>query len=102
MFLEYANSNKGVAPIYQHFGGGLLWTGITAKRPDDKLGICTQYGRISLQPGLLWNYEQTVESFYQISLASWANLQPDIQYIIHPGGKYSNALIGTLQLNLMF
>lgn len=102
MFLEYANSNKGVAPIYQHVGGGLLWTGMSAKRPDDKLGISTQYARISPQPGLLWNYEQAIESFYKISLASWINLQPDVQYNIHPGGEYSNALVGTLQLNLMF
>ncbi|MEO8962497.1 MAG: carbohydrate porin [Ginsengibacter sp.] len=102
MFLEFANSNKGVAPIYQHYGGGLLWTGISANRPDDEIGICTQYARISTQPGLLWNHEQAVESFYKFSLASWLNLQPDAQYIIHPGGIYSNALVGTLQLDLLF
>ena len=102
MFAEYANSNKGIAPVYQHYGGGFLWTGLSAKRPNDKLGICTQYGDISPQPGLIWNYEQTIESFYKISLASWINLQPDAQYIIHPGGEYANSLIGTLQLNLMF
>jgi carbohydrate-selective porin OprB len=61
MFLVYGNSNKDVAPIYQHYGGGLLWTGISAKRPDDKLGVTTQYGRISSQPGLIWNFEQTIE-----------------------------------------
>ena len=102
MFLEYAHSNKGLAPVYQHFGGGLLWTGMSARRPDDEIGISTQYGRISPQPGLLWNYEQAVELFYKIPLASWINLQPDAQYIIHPGGKYSNALVGTLQLDLQF
>ena len=102
MFLEFAHSNKGVAPIYQHFGGGLVWKGITAKRPNDEIGLCTQYGRISPRSGLLWNHEQAVESFYKIYLTSWLNLQPDAQYIVHPGGKYPNALIGTLQLNLMF
>ncbi|MEO9144643.1 MAG: carbohydrate porin [Ginsengibacter sp.] len=102
MFLEYAHSNEGVAPIYQHFGGGLLWTGIKANRPDDEIGASSQYGQISPQPGLLWNYELAIESFYKISLASWINVQPDIQYIVHPGGEYANALIGTLQLNVTF
>ena len=102
MFLDYGHSNRNVAPIYQHFGGGLAWTGISAKRPDDKLGVTTQYGRISSQPGLIWNFEQTIESFYEIPLTSWLSLVPDVQYIIHPGGKYSNALVGTMQLNLKF
>ena len=102
MFLEYGRSNKNVAPIYLHFGGGLSWTGISVKRPDDKLGVTTQYARISSQPGLLWTYEQAVEFFYKISFSSWFSLVPDVQYIIHPGGKYSNALVGTMQLNLIF
>ena len=102
MFLEYAHSNRTVAPIYQHFGGGLVWKGIAATRPDDELGICTQYAQISQEPGFLWNHEQTVESFYKFVLGSWINIQPDAQYIVHPGGEYSNALVGTLQLNLAF
>jgi len=101
-FLEYARSNKGVAPVYQHFGGGLLWTGIGSGRKDDEIGICTQYGRISPQPGLLWKYEQTFESFYKFFVAPWLNLQSDVQYIVHPGGSYANALVGTLELNLQF
>ena len=102
MFLVYGNSNKNVAPIYLHYGGGLLWTGMSKKRPDDEIGITSQYSRISSQPGLLWNYEQAIESFYKISFGSWISLIPDVQYIIHPGGKYSNALVGTMQLELMF
>ena len=102
MFLEYAHSNKEVATVYQHFGGGLLWTGITSKRPNDEMGICSQYGQISPQPGLLWKHEQAVESFYKFFVASWINLQPDVQYIVHPGGFYKNALVGTLELNVKF
>jgi len=102
MFLEYANSNKGVAPIYEHFGCGLLWTGMTENRPHDEIGICTQYGRVSSRPGLVWNYEQTIEGFYRFAFASWVNVQPDFQYIVHPGGKYENALTVTLQLNVKF
>jgi len=102
MFLEYAHSNKEVATVYKHFGGGLLWTGISTQRPNDEIGICTQYAQISPQPGLLWKHEQTIESFYKFFMASWINLQPDVQYIVHPGGSYNNALVGTLELNVKF
>ncbi|MEO6838568.1 MAG: carbohydrate porin, partial [Ginsengibacter sp.] len=102
MFLEYAHSNKEVATVYQHFGGGLLWTGLSQDRPNDEIGICTQYAKISPQPGLLWKHEQTIETLYKFFVASWINLQPDVQYIVHPGGTYNNALVGTLELNVKF
>jgi len=102
MFMEYAHSDSNVSSIYQHFGGGLEWTGIAASRPGDAIGVSTQYAFLSHAQGILYNYELALESFYKIHFTSWMNVAPDVQYIVHPGGKYSNALIGTLQLNLAF
>src|SRR6185437_1500520 len=95
MFLEYAHSSKEIATVYQHFGGGLLLTGLSSNRPNDEIGICTQYAQISPQPGFLWKHEQTIETLYKFFVANWINLQPDVQYILHPGGTYNNALVGT-------
>jgi len=64
--------------------------------------VCTQYAFLSHAQGILWNYELAIESFYKIRFTPWMNVVPDVQYIVHPGGRYSNALIGTLQLNLAF
>lgn len=36
------------------------------------------------------NYEMTIEATYQIVLAPWWTLQPDFQYIIHPGGNVAD------------
>jgi len=102
MFLEYAHSDARVSTIYQHFGGGFEWTGIAKSRPGDALGVCTQYAQLSQGNNLLWNYEMAIETFYKIRFISWMHVVPDVQYIVHPGGQYSNSLIGTLQLNLAF
>ena len=33
---------------------------------------------------------------------SVATLQPDLQYIVHPGGQYPDALVGMVQLSVQF
>ncbi|MGH8013463.1 MAG: carbohydrate porin [Candidatus Binataceae bacterium] len=40
-----------------------------------------------------------VRAFYQIRLTPW-RIQPDLHYIIHPGGRHPNALVGTIRLGL--
>ena len=41
------------------------------------------------------DYEAILETTYQINLAPWLQVQPDLQYIVHPGGspRYGNALV---------
>ena len=47
------------------------------------------------------DFESVIELTYQAQLAPWWTLQPDIQYIIHPGGNApdptSPGAVGTLQ-----
>ena len=38
------------------------------------------------------DYEAAIELTYQVQLAQDWSLQPDLQYIIHPGGHVSNPL----------
>lgn len=40
--------------------------------------------------------------FYKLQITSWASLMPDLQYIIHPGGQYPDALVGTLRFTVNF
>ncbi|MGH7237671.1 MAG: carbohydrate porin, partial [Candidatus Saccharimonadales bacterium] len=47
MFLEYARTEKSLTPIYQHFGGGLVWTGLTAGHPENATGISAHYTNLS-------------------------------------------------------
>ena len=41
------------------------------------------------------DYENIVEVTYQANLAPWLSVQPDLQYIMHPGGssRYVNAFV---------
>ncbi|MBE7210936.1 MAG: carbohydrate porin [Gluconacetobacter diazotrophicus] len=41
------------------------------------------------------DYEGISEATYQANLAPWLSVQPDLQYIVHPGGspRYGNALV---------
>jgi porin len=68
------------------------------------VGIAFAYGRISPQaaahdrdvvaltgmPMPIRDYEAALELTYQVQLAQDWLLQPDVQYIIHPGGNVPN------------
>lgn len=102
MFLEYAQTPGDVSIMDRHIGGGLSWTGPIPPRPKDILGVTLQYIHLSESAGVPKSYEQTFESFYKIQVTPWAAIQPDLQYITHPGGQYPSALVGTLQFEIHF
>ncbi len=101
-FLEYGRTQKTIDPIYQHIGGGGTWTGLFACRPEDIAGLCAQYAYLDSGAGLPFSYELALEAFYRFKIISWATLQPDLQYIVHPGGKYPDALVATMSMKVDF
>lgn len=101
-FLDHGLTGSSVSKIDRHFGWGVTWTGPAAARPHDIIGLGAEYAHISAQAGLPYPYELSLESLYQIQLTRWATLMPDLQYIVHPGGRYPNALVGTLHLTVHF
>jgi len=101
-FLEYGGTQEDINAIDRHFGGGVTWTGPIGARPGDIIGVSPQYAHISSQAGLAHPYELALETFYQWQLTHWAFIQPDVQYIVHPGGAHPNALVGTLRLQITF
>lgn len=101
-FLEYGRTEQTINSVYQHIGGGLTWKGLFACRPNDIAGFSPQYCYLSRQAALPFTYEMALESFYELQVAPWAELMPDLQYIIHPGGKYSDALVGTIRMKVDF
>ncbi|MGH7984964.1 MAG: carbohydrate porin [Candidatus Binataceae bacterium] len=100
MFLEFAHAQRSVSPIDWHGGGGFTWTGLIRFRPHDIIGFSPQYVHLSDENGFTYSYEAALEVFYQMKLTPWFRIQPDLQYIIHPGGRHPNALMGTLRLGL--
>jgi porin len=98
LFLEFAVTPGDVSLIDRHWGGGVAWTGPIADRPDDVLGISPQVVRLSGNARLPEGQERDLEVFYRYQFAGWGSLQPDVQFLSHPGGAYRNAVVGTLQL----
>lgn len=83
---------------------GLVYTGLTPRRPQDQLAIA--FGRISInnraQSGQ--NQEYDAEVYYGIHATNWLTLRPNIQYIRHVGGyKHGeNVWVGGLKLQAAF
>lgn len=80
---------------------GATYKGIIPGRDDDVLGLAFGYAKISDRASDLdrdirrfsgqntpiRDYEAVIELTYQFALAPWWILQPDLQYIMHPGGN---------------
>ena len=79
--------------------GGVTFSGMVPRRPDDYLAIGFDYSGISdrahgfdLDSGLpvARNFEALLEICYTMQLKPGWTLQPDFQYIVHPGGDVPN------------
>ena len=71
-------------------GGGLVLAGPFAERDRDSTGIAVLHAAFGgparrAEPGLHGG-ETTIEATYHASLGKHFGLQPDLQYVIHPGG----------------
>jgi porin len=84
-------SNRNTVDFYTD--GGLNYTGLIPGRDADVAGFSVAYAQISddlvnaarAANNPVPSYEMVFEWTYQIVMAPWWTIQPDIQYIIHPG-----------------
>jgi porin len=100
------------------FNAGVAARGIFESRPVDTLGLGLVYGQFSedlqdaqeveqlLNPTIgIQNHETAIELTYRLYFAKTAIfLQPDLQYIIRPGGTGAipNALVVGFQAGINF
>jgi len=79
--------------------GGLAWRGLIAARPNDTFGVAFGWFKVSQAaraldrdivalglPRPVRSAEGMIEATYQAAIAPWFQIQPDIQYIVRPGG----------------
>lgn len=102
-YLRVGFSPQPASPLSLYTDAGLVYTGLLPTRPEDKLGLDFCYGEVSRSYRSLGNsqgipgpsFESVVEVTYSIRLSPSIALQPDLQYVIHPGGtrQYGNALV---------
>jgi porin len=75
--------------VSAYVGGGLVWKGLLTGRDDDQFGIAVaraMIGAPARRAGGLPAAETTWEATYSFKVREGLNLQPDVQYIIHPSG----------------
>jgi porin len=107
-FTHIGLSPQNSSFINFYIDGGLTYKGLISSRDNDVLGIAVGYGHLKNNPqdnkgGSNPNYEMLLETTYQIELATWLSLQPDLQYVIHPSGtNIPNALVLGARTTLSF
>jgi porin len=103
-FVRVMGSPDNRNPISFYADTGLALEGVFDWRPDDVLGLGFAYGRVSPQaaaadrdmaaitstPIPIRDYEAVIELTYRMQLARNWLMQPNLQYIIHPGGNVAD------------
>ena len=107
-WLRLGRANGDINPVQGYLGAGLVYTGLIPGRDGDQAGIAVAraaFGEGGREAGDLagkpiGGAETNVEATYLYAFRNWLSLQPDLQYVIHPGGdeRLRNALVVGLRL----
>ncbi|MGI9170026.1 MAG: carbohydrate porin [Caulobacteraceae bacterium] len=90
-------ANEEINPIESYLGAGLVYTGLGRGRDKDQAGLAiarAAYGAparvAAARAGIaLGGAETVVEATYRYLARDWLSVQPDLQYVVHPGGRLS-------------
>jgi porin len=102
VFARVSGSPQDRNLINFYADAGIVATGPSASRPDDKIGLAVAYARISddaraldgdyqLLTGVMRpirNYEALITATYLVEIRKGWTVIPTLQYVVHPGGGY--------------
>ena len=100
-FVVAPDQNINTMPYFA--AAGAVYRGLLPRRDKDALAFAAYYGAFSRDlPGQ--SSETVLELTYTLALTPWLTVQPDIQYVINPGGRSSvkNALVIGAQISITF
>jgi porin len=107
VFAQLGLGDGRVNQIGGYLGGGFTFTAPFSSRAQDALGLAvagarngSHYERAQTAAGDPAAGETSVELTYLAQLGSWLTVQPDLQYVIHPGGTRAtrNAVVPGLRV----
>lgn len=87
-WLRAGFADRRAQTVSDYVGGGVVWTGPLAARPEDQFGLAFARAGLSGPPGgpAAWSRpEINLEATYSFVVNPRLRLQPDLQYIRHPG-----------------
>jgi porin len=102
--LSSSPADRNLIDLYAD--GGIEFIGLKDSRPNDKFGVAFGYARVSSDARALdmdfqrlsdpsWplrRFEALATAVYQYEIRGGWTLQPNFQYVIHPGGGAANPL----------
>ena len=99
--LSFTQQDRNFLNFY--FDTGLTYKGLLPGRDNDTLGIAFAYGQIgntaraalSEEGAVGVGAEMVLEATYQAQITPWLLIQPDLQFLINPGGTrdFGNAFV---------
>jgi porin len=108
-FVQLGWGDGRVNQIGGYLGGGVALAGPFRGRAQDEMGLAvaaalngSHYERAQTEAGLSAAGETAVELTYLAQLTPWLAMQPDVQYVVHPGGTGAtpNAFVAGLGITL--
>jgi len=108
VFTHIGLAPRNASVINFYVDCGLNYKGLIPTRDNDVLGVAFAYGHLNNNPqgndgSSNPAYETVLEATYQILLAPWLSLQPDIQYVIQASSAdIPNALVLGARATLSF
>lgn len=112
VFARIGAADDTVNPVDSYLGGGLVYRGFLPGRDRDRLGLAVAAAHFGadfrqasrLAGESLESWEVTVELTYRVRITRWCQVQPDLQYVVNPGGSSSrhDALVMGARLSVTF
>ena len=101
-FLQWGTADPDVTEFAAHYGAGVVHTGLFPGYETWETGLYASYVDLSDEPGAPGGHELAIELFQQVALTPSIVLQPDLQWILDPGGEQGpdDALVFTLRIEL--
>lgn len=92
-FIRYGRANADFNQFESYFQTGLVFTGMVPGRSQDQFALAYSIAEtsdtyrlaVSNSGGQAMRHESVLEATYRAPVTSWFILQPNIQYVIHPG-----------------
>ncbi len=94
-FFQYAWAPGAVNEITRVWGGGLRYAGLVPTRDTDVTGLGLFHAKLSDRIRKLEDRhsETVIEMFHRIQITPAIAIQPDLQYIVNPGGAGRDVLV---------
>ncbi|WP_058754124.1 carbohydrate porin [Sphingomonas endophytica] len=104
-WLRYGFADRRYNAAAHYVGGGVVRTGTLPGRPADQIGLSAAmvaFGPHYRRVERVGPHETVVELTYRLVARRWLNVQPDLQWIVHPGGRrdVGNAWVAALRVKI--